>query len=123
MPSLTGFKVNQRNRDGAYLFRSGVSIVEIRGSGIAGASSVTITKLDNSREWTGGFSVGDPDPSNPGFYTLVEYEVTQTRPPGGTDSAIGGGDGTPQGVTVTVTVTNTNDSSQGTLNNQQATAD
>jgi hypothetical protein len=112
-------------RSGAYLFKSGVSFVEITGSGITGTSNVRITTSDNSKEWTGGFSGGDQGPSNQGFYILGLYEVTQTKganlAPGSTDSAIGGGDGTPQGVTVTVT--NTNDNSQGTLNNQQATAD
>jgi hypothetical protein len=127
MPSITGFQVNRGNRSAPYLFRSGVSFVEIRGSGIAGTSTVRITTSDNSKEWTGGFAVGDPDPSHQGFYTLGEYEVTQTKgagpAPEGADSAVGGGDGTPQGVTVTITVTNTNDNSQGTLNNQQSTAD
>jgi hypothetical protein len=127
MPSITGFQVKKGNRIAGYLFKEGVSYVEITGSRIAGTSNVKITTLDNRKEWTGSFSGGDQDPSNQGFYILGVYEVTQTRDDSlaleGTDSAIGGGDGTPVGVTVTVTVTNTNDNSQGTLNNQQATAD
>jgi hypothetical protein len=116
------FSVIEVDDRAAHLFKSGESYVEIRGSGIAGGSNVRITTSDNSKEWKGGLSDGDRDPSNSGAYTKGVYKLRQTKP-AGTDSAIGGGDGGPVGVTVTVTVTNTNDDTQSTLYNQSAIED